>query len=182
MASPPARSTGPRTGSVRKAAKAAAEDAGKRPLTAQERRFVEVTALAIGEGAELSGAEIARAAGYQGDDRTLRVTAARVRRRPAVRAAMMIRLQEVVSETLAPQALATLADLQRPGRKAEVRANVATRIAEGAGLLGQPTGKVSGGPQIAIRIELRHVDPNALAVQSAPWSPQVIDIAADNVD
>lgn len=179
MATPPAaRTPGPRTGSVRKAVKAAQQDSGDRRLTAQERRFVEATVLAIEQGAELSGAELAKAAGYQGDDKVLRITASRVRKRPAVRAALMQRLQEIVSTTLAPAALATLAELQRSGDR-KVRASVATRIAEGAGLLGQPNGSVSGGAGIAIRIELRHVDPRALSVQSGQWSPQVIDITTD---
>lgn len=143
-----------------------AQAAATRELTATQRRFVDALAENAAAGGPLAEWECARAAGYTGADDTLRVTAARTKRLPHVRAYLLTRLRETVEETMAPEALRTLATLQRDGKSEETRARIAQRVAESAGILAGQSDQGRGGPGIVVKVELRHVSAGALDVQT----------------
>lgn len=118
-------------------------------LTTRQRAFADAWVAAKREGVELTGAEVAIAAGYSGDDNSLRVTASRTLAHPRVREYLVSKAREMLQEGAVDVAL-TLRKLTTSAKSERVRADTAARLATGLGLIDGEHGE--RGPAVVMQI------------------------------
>ena len=136
-------------------------------LTDMQRRFADMWAEALASGVKFSNQDIAKAAGYGGDDESLRVAASRTLHHPKVREYLHSKARHYLRGQAFPAAV-TLAKLM-DDKSARVRADIATRLATGLGLIEGERG--ADGPAVAVQIVFR-TDAGALLVQGGTHHPQ----------
>lgn len=148
-------------------------------LTDMQLRFADMWAEALASGVKFTNQDIAKAAGYSGDDEGLRVAASRTLHNPKVREYLHGKAKHYLRQQAFPAAV-TLAKLM-DDKSARVRADIATRLATGLGLIEGERG--ADGPAVAVQIVFR-TEAGALLVHGADHRPQaqVISHVADVED
>lgn len=142
---------------------AAITDKGQQRLTERQQRFADYWIAAKKAGSDFTTADIAKAAGYNGDQDTLYVSASRTLALPHVREYLHSKAREHLRDGAFDVAL-TLRSLSTGARSERVRADVASRLAVGLQLIDGE--QADRGPAVAIQIVFK-TDAGALLAQSA---------------
>lgn len=152
-------------------------DPADRPLTAKQRRLIDVLMTAAAEGKELTREEAGRLAGYGSTPDSSRVAVYEALRAPHVRRALIQAAQEA-NQTQVPAYLAAIRHVAGKAKSNRDRLGAARLGLEMAGLVGPGAGMAHVGPAVAIQLVFR--DPAAAAalqVPPVPMAGQVVEAA-----